>query len=514
MADLQRIQNCINEIPALIKEVEELQPVSYGVVRGYMAGGTYSAEDINNLKEKIEIWKVRTTEIVAREVGDSDPYLFQFSSRWRAPLRGMTFKSGMKHKLQNARRDLRILLAAAGERSEPTPSSGHKRPKVFISHKTEDRAYADALVHLINFIIGADGDKIFCSSIAGYGVKPSQDIIVKIKEQFSNHKLFVVIIHSPRYYKSPVCLNEMGAAWALDTKFYSFLTKDCRIDQLTGVIGNEEMCISPNADEEMLNAHLDSFKEDLVAFFGANSIDQSKWEHERKQFVEAIAAIKDTETPGETNDLFDTVYLPTFDTLFDLLDADHFYNWAYHCAIGGNTILSKRIWDSMDRAISYTRSRPKHKEYTSWDSLIQNLGLLLSDFKMVFASHSDDMGPDAYTVERFYKVGPKGQYFNPNYDVDLRAYEEHVYLISDLLFELARLGNLILTRIRAIHPEYKRELGILYIDDRVNTPDLVYRKEEISDSPYPGIKDFISVRLSREKHYGTSGTINLDGYER
>ena len=225
MADLQRIQNCINEIPALIKEVEELQPVSSGVVRGYMAGETYSAEDINNLKEKIEIWKVRTTEIVAHEVGDSDPYLFQFSSRWRAPLRGMTFKGGMKHKLQNARSDLRILLAAAGERTESTASSGPRPPKVFISHKTEDLPYATALVNLINFIIGADGDKIFCSSIAGYGVKPSQDIIDKIKEQFTNHNLFVVIIHSPRYYKSPVCLNEMGAAWALDTKFYSFPPK-------------------------------------------------------------------------------------------------------------------------------------------------------------------------------------------------------------------------------------------------------------------------------------------------
>ena len=85
MADLQRIQNCINEIPALIKEVEELQPVSSGVVRGYMAGETYSAEDINNLKEKIEIWKVRTTEIVAHEVGDSDPYLFTIQQQMAGP---------------------------------------------------------------------------------------------------------------------------------------------------------------------------------------------------------------------------------------------------------------------------------------------------------------------------------------------------------------------------------------------------------------------------------------------
>ena len=514
MADLQRIQNCINEIPALIKEVEELQPVSSGVVRGYMAGETYSAEDINNLKEKIEIWKVRTTEILSHEVGDADPYLFQFCSRWRAPIRSTSFKAGMKHKLQNARSDLRILLAAAGERTESTSSSVSRPPKVFISHKTEDQAYAKAIVKLINFIIGADGEKVFCSSIPGYGVKPSQDIIDKIKEQFDSYDLFVIIIHSPRYYKSTVCLNEMGAAWALDAKFCSFLTKDCRIDQLTGVIGKEELCINPNVEEEMLNGHLNDFKNSLATFFSAKEIDQTKWEQERNEFVKTIADIKDADVPGEANDLFDKIYLPTFDTIFEILDADHFSDWAYLCAIDGNTILLKRNYDAFDRVVAYVRSRPKHKEYTSWDSLIQNLGLLISDFKKVFACHIANVSPDAYTVERFYKIGPMGQPFNPNYEQDLKAYEEHVYLISDLLFELARLGNLILTRIRAIHPEYKRELGILYIDDRVDTPDLVYREEEISDSPYPGIKDFISIRLSREKHYGTSGTINEDGYER
>ena len=62
-----------------------------------------------------------------------------------------------------------------------------------------------------------------------------------------------------------------------------------------------------------------------------------------------------------------------------------------------------------------------------------------------------------------------GQGYNPNYKIDLEAYNEH-----------------------------KRELGLLYIDDRVDVPDLVYREDEISDAPYPGINAFISVRLSRE----------------
>lgn len=516
MADLKKIQECIDQIAPLIKEVEALQPVSQGRFGGTTVEPTYLADDINALKEKIKSWYAVTVQILINEIGDSNPQLFDFSTRWRKPIRTYDYKASLKTRLQNARSDLNILLAVANVKGEDTPVAAVKPPKVFISHKTEDKAYADALTQLINFIIGADGDKLFCSSIPGYGIKPSQDIIDNIKSQFDNHNLFVIIIHSPRYYKSAVCLNEMGAAWALNTKFCSFLTKDCRIDQLTGVIGKEEMCISPNADEETLNAHLNSLKDDLAAFFGSNPIDQTKWEHARKQFIQAVSEIKDADVPGEARDLFDTLYLPTFDTIFDFLDADHFYDWAYMCAIDGNTILPKRIYDAMGRAIAYIRSRPKHKEYAGWDSLIQNLGLLLSDFKTVFSCHSDSMGPEAYTVERFYKNGPWGPGSNPEpkYRIDLEAYNEHTRLITDLMLELARLGNLILTRIRAIHLEYKRDLGLLYIDDRVDVPDLVYREDEISDAPYPGIDAFISVRLSREIHYGSSGTIGIDGYER
>ena len=212
MADLKKIQDCIDQIAPLIEEVEALQPVTKGRFGGTPVEPTYLADDINALKEKIDTWHAVTAQILVNEVGDSNPQLFDFSSRWRAPIRAYDYKTSLKRKLERARTDLRILLAVAKEKGEDTPAAAVKPPKVFISHKTEDSAYAEALKNLINFII----------------------------------------IHSPRYYKSAVCLNEC-----------SFLTKDCRIDQLTGVIGKEEICISPNAD-----------------------------------------------VPGEARDLFDTLYLP------------------------------------------------------------------------------------------------------------------------------------------------------------------------------------------------------------
>lgn len=166
-----------------------------------------------------------------------------------------------------------------------------KLPKVFISHKKEDKAYADALVNLINFILGADGDKIFCSSIPGYGIMQSRDILDELKNQFDHYDVFMVIIHSPRYYQSAICLNEMGASWVLGTKFSSFMTTDCKPEHLHGVINREKICIDLNDDDDMLNGHLNEFKDDIIDFFHVGQLDQNRWENARGRFVREVRAL-------------------------------------------------------------------------------------------------------------------------------------------------------------------------------------------------------------------------------
>lgn len=181
-------------------------------------------------------------------------------------------------------KDMKVVLI-------PKQTQTSKPPKVFISHKKEDKAYADALVNLINFILGADGDKIFCSSIPGYGIRQSKDILEELKRQFDQYEVYMVIIHSPRYYQSAICLNEMGASWALGTKFSSFLTNDCKLEHLHGVINAEKICIDLNDDPDTLNCHLNEFKDDIITFFNAKPIDQNKWENARSRFVKEVKAL-------------------------------------------------------------------------------------------------------------------------------------------------------------------------------------------------------------------------------
>ena len=99
MANLQRIQERINMIPALIKEVEDLKAVSQASFGGYPVEPSYIAEEVHAIEDKITSWKAVTDEILIQEIGDSDPNVFTFDSHWRAPQRDYSFKTRLTKKL-------------------------------------------------------------------------------------------------------------------------------------------------------------------------------------------------------------------------------------------------------------------------------------------------------------------------------------------------------------------------------------------------------------------------------
>ena len=503
MDNIQRIQKRMDMLNPLIKQINGLPQ------------GTIAVNIIDEIVEKCRKWKEVTANVIMDICGPSDPHLFDFNIHWGAPFSGQNFRSGMIRKLNKAKNDLDIIIEIEKEKTTKDDNillskNQEKQPKVFISHKQEDKEYAEALVNLINFILGSEGDKIFCSSVPGYGIKQSRRIMDELKAQFDNNRIFMVIIHSPRYYQSAICLNEMGASWVLGTAFSSFMTIDCDYSHMKGVINQDCICINLNDEAGILNANLNSFKDDLISFFGVNSIDITKWETARYRFVNEVKALKYKPSINSSVDLFDTIYLPAFDYIFDLLDLGNYQSWTYPCAIAGNTILRKDIYYNLDIIVNYIKSRPQNDGFAVWDSLIHNLGLLINDFNIVFSQHAEQIDNERFCVEKFYKKID----FNPNYEIDLEAYNQHVFLVSDLLFELTRLCNLILSKIRELHPDYKKDIGILHIDNRFSSPDLLYNKDEITDKPYPGLEEYIKVRLTRETHYGDNPRIEANGYEK
>lgn len=167
-----------------------------------------------------------------------------------------------------------------------------RTPKLFISHKSEDKPFVDALVKLLRLYIGSETDKIFCSSVPNYRISLGQEIFSTIKSQFEKYDIFTIIVHSPRYYQSSVCLNEMGASWILNTENYSFLTADCEHNDLNGVIDNKSIYLKVN--EEDAKDRMNEFMGKVLDFFNMPKPDFStfsQWESDRNEFLKEVCKL-------------------------------------------------------------------------------------------------------------------------------------------------------------------------------------------------------------------------------
>lgn len=198
-------------------------------------------------------------------------------------------------------------------------------PKIFISHKSEDEAFVKALVKLLRLYIGSEAEKIFCSSVPTYKIGIGKEIFPEIKSQFEGNDIFMIIVHSPRYYQSSVCLNEMGAAWIQDTECYSFLTADCEYDDLKGVIDRKYISIKVNAKDA--KDRMNEFMEKVIDFFNMPKPDFStfsQWESDRNEFLKEVCNLDLVEEQRKNVKDGEN---PILDSLSDF-DKEHLKKWA------------------------------------------------------------------------------------------------------------------------------------------------------------------------------------------
>lgn len=198
-------------------------------------------------------------------------------------------------------------------------------PKIFISHKSEDEAFVKALVKLLRLYIGSETEKIFCSSVPTYKIGIGKEIFPEIKSQFEGNDIFMIIVHSPRYYQSSVCLNEMGAAWIQNKECYSFLTADCEYDDLDGVIDNKFISIKVNAKDA--TDRMNEFIYKVLDFFNLPQLELSvlsQWESDRNEFLKEVCKLDlDGDQRKKTKDSEN----PKPDSLSDF-DKKHLKEWA------------------------------------------------------------------------------------------------------------------------------------------------------------------------------------------
>lgn len=165
-----------------------------------------------------------------------------------------------------------------------------KKQKIFISHSSKDKDLALELVNLF-LSMGFHEQDIFCSSAIGFGIPIDEDIYEYLKKQFQNSELHVIFLLSENYYESIACLNEMGAAWVLQSKYTSILAPDFNFKNIDGAINPRQMSIKLDSDIIEIKEKLGQLKNDLLNEFNLPHINDIRWEKSRNEFIEKVSII-------------------------------------------------------------------------------------------------------------------------------------------------------------------------------------------------------------------------------
>lgn len=119
--------------------------------------------------------------------------------------------------------------------------------------------------------------------------------------------MHVVFILSDRYYSSPACLNEMGAAWVTKKEYTSILLPGFDFSQIRGAISADQLSIKLDSDEDELKQRLNELKDTLTEVFEISKLPDIRWEEFRNDFIESIKSIqrkKEIEMANKNQPLF------------------------------------------------------------------------------------------------------------------------------------------------------------------------------------------------------------------
>lgn len=155
--------------------------------------------------------------------------------------------------------------------------------KVFISHAGLDVAVVTELILLLR-ALGLRKDQIFCTSVPGYKIPlGTKNYLDAIKNEILDGAV-VIFLLSNNFYKSPMCLAEMGAAWVLDSDMIPMVIPPFSFKNAEGVIPFTQGM--PVNDKYEVHA----LAKVLGEKFGFSVKPDAVWEADRDRILAAINA--------------------------------------------------------------------------------------------------------------------------------------------------------------------------------------------------------------------------------
>ena len=303
MKDIKYILN--NQIEIAETLLQRASSIPDGNPHSRIAGAVRYYETVTQpLQKDVEEWQTETTEYLRLLYGEDARQVSAFERCINNKNHFINFRDEIQNELQDCISKLKAFVKTELLKQMMTESDNNrvaanpKTPMVFISHSSKDKEFVEALVTLLESI-GFDNKTMFCSSIPDYWIGLSQNIFESLRSLFDNHQLFVIFIQSPRYYESPISLNEMGAAWVLQTDCCSILTKDMQREMMRGVVDDRTIYIKVDSPEA--TSRMNELKNKLVDMFGLLKMLDSTWERKRNTFLKAACGIEYEESVTHNN---------------------------------------------------------------------------------------------------------------------------------------------------------------------------------------------------------------------
>lgn len=301
------INERIDQASDILSELEQLTRISKaprpsGVI-SIDPKTYYAPAKVDSILQSIKQWQFVTKEILIKNYGENSRYVRTFESSIVSTKMGFDYKKELTKEVNEGITALNSILesmAIIGDEAEEKKdmSKQERKPLVFISHSSKDFSFVESLVELLEGM-GLDETNLFCSSIPGYWIGLSKNIFEVLRSKFIDCNLYVIFVQSPRFYQSPVSLNEMGAAWALKSEHCSILTQDMEFSAMTAVVNSHETAIKVNTTDA--KARLTELKDALVNFIGIQDVAPIKWERIREKFLASV--VSDYQSNLTTNDL-------------------------------------------------------------------------------------------------------------------------------------------------------------------------------------------------------------------
>ncbi len=161
--------------------------------------------------------------------------------------------------------------------------------KIFISYSSKNENISNYLYDLLKKI-GVKTNNIYYSSKEETGADYLDNCLESISDEFKNNELLVIFMLSNEFYKSDVCLAEMGARWVTTNQYIPIIIPPLGYSNIRGVL--DPMKNSIALTDSNISTKLDKFKSKIEGFLGLDEvIELSEWTTCKDEFINNIQSI-------------------------------------------------------------------------------------------------------------------------------------------------------------------------------------------------------------------------------